>query len=206
MIRCAVTALRGHAAADWLVLGKGPTAVRVAELPPQHYRLLTLNDAVRLAPTPLLTFAHFTDYEAWRRQAGYVAERDFTAVLPWLPHQRMKPGPDTLLALCRRDRDLQWLLAQNRLLCYNSTLAGPKKRRPGLGLVRVRLFSAVAAFNLLGAAGVRKVHSLGVDGGTEYAPCFDPAHRLANGRASFGPQLPELKFALKRYGMTWEPL
>jgi len=178
----------------WLILGKGPSAERLYTLDTSKYYFLSLNHACRLlAPT----VAHFVDIEAYKDCATTLEWYPKTKVcLPWYPHVKYKSGRENLQSLN---------LDSTRFVSYNSTTSSlPQKA--GLPLIRLKLFSAVAAFNILGYAGVRTVYSLGVDGGNSYAHFFDKKDKLANGRKSFDDQLQEIYLALKNYGMTWKAL
>lgn len=198
MIESVTSYVGKHTAAHprpWLVLGKGPTAERVAEVDTSQYHILTLNHACMVA-TP--TVAHFVDIEAYRDCAGRLESTINPKVcLPWHPHVGNKAGKPCLT---------DYGIPERRLLSYNSTTAGKLPRMPGLPTVRLRFFSAVAAFNILGQAGVREVYSLGVDGGTEYAPAFDAKDRLSNGRSSFDDQFGEIANAVKTHAMNWVKL
>jgi hypothetical protein len=70
----------------------------------------------------------------------------------------------------------------------------------------VRYFSAVAAVNLLAVSGVREIFTIGVDGGSSYAPDFDKKTLLVNGRASFDVQFKEIRDTEKRKGVKVTPL
>jgi hypothetical protein len=206
MILDAVAFLRKFAAQPWLVLGKGPSFDRLGELGPavRGRRTLALNHAcLRAAPD----VAHFTDLAAFLDCGPAlglrVPDEAVRVALPWHPHVDFRPGRQTLLDQARRHpATLGWLLEQGRLLSYNSTLAGRLPAHPKLAEVPVRLFSAVAAVNLLAAAGVRDVALLGVDGGTGYAAGFDPKDRLANGRPDFDAQFAEIEKAAARHRMA----
>ena len=183
-----------HTVADrrpWLVLGKGPTAALLPQVDTSKYHILTLNHACRAA-TP--TIAHFVDWEAFEECADDLRG---LACLPWYPHVACKAGKKNLDELG---------LAPDAVLTYNATTASGRTKCPTVHTVRLKFFSAVAAFNILGMAGMREVYSLGVDGGTGYGPQFDPKDRLKNGRTSFDDQAAELDLAVKTYHMTWTRL
>lgn len=194
-VRSVVDFVRGRRDRPWLILGKGPTSARLAGVPPHRHHLLSLNHACLLRP-PLV--AHFTDYDAWCDcRAAVEPHPDVHVCSPWHPHVAMRPSRDDLGQFLH----YRPLLASGRLLSYNSSLCGLRRR--GLPVIRVRHFSAVAAFNVLAAAGVREVHTLGVDGGTAYNPAFDPKDRLANGRASFDPQFEEFERTCRKQRVRW---
>jgi hypothetical protein len=181
----------------WLVLGKGPTSDRYAGLGDHPYHVLTLNHACRVPG--VVALAHFTDWGTFAQCAAELADRRVTACLPWRPHVNYKAGERTLPELAAD------LPSCPPLVSYNATTSGLPKER-GLNTVRLRFFSSVAAFNLLGQAGIRQVASLGVDGGTGYGRAFDASKILANGRRSFDDQEAEIRRACREFKMKWRRL
>jgi len=188
----------------WLILGKGPSFSKRNQFDLTAYSTLSLNHAVRELP---VTVAHMIDYnvvdgcgEALLANARYV-------LLPWVPHIDNVPGSETLAELARRHQILRRLDEQGRLLYYNLSTAR-KRNREG-PVVRVRYFSADAAVNLLATAGVRKVRSLGIDGGITYSGEFDDLKDktlLANTRDSFDKQFQEIARSILATGIDYAPL
>lgn len=211
MIQNAAEFVRACKPKPWLVLGKGPTAGLLRLVDVSEYHVLTLNHACKITHP---TLAHFVDMEAFRDCGDLLAEKLIPTCLPWYPHENNKAGSVCLLRHCGlfgepgKSQALAWLAGKEFLYSYNATTAGPRNGppHPKLPVVRLKYFSAVGAFNLLGAGGVREVHTLGVDGGTEYAPAFDPKTRLANGRPDFDVQFGELMQAVRRWKITWTKL
>jgi hypothetical protein len=73
----------------------------------------------------------------------------------------------------------------------------------------VKSFSAEAALNLLAMAGVRRVRSLGIDGGSAYSGAFaDLAETtlLNNGHESFDRQFAQFARIIQRTGVDYAPL
>lgn len=194
------------AAAAWVVVGKGPTFDRYASPGVAGWPVLALNDAA--AACPATTLAHATDLDAAARVAGPVAARPGVClVVPYYPHVANRPGKvpvDRLLG----DPGLRRLAAEGRLLWYRSSLSAARPHPPGgwKRAVTTRYFSAVAAVNLLGLAGVRAVRTAGVDGGTAYAAPFAGLTPLTNGRASFDVQFREVAAAVARFGLDFARL
>jgi hypothetical protein len=185
-----------HGGVPWLVLGKGPSAAGAASRP-RLLPVLALNHACLAVQADV---AHFSDWEAFLD--CYPRLGTAVACLPWRPHVNFQPSrKHNLLELLRAAG-----IPEDRVVSYNSSRAAHLPRNRQLPDVPVRFFSAVAAFNILGLAGVRYVHTLGVDGGKAYAPEFDQKDRLANGRQSFDVQFPEIRRACKRYRIQWTDL
>lgn len=181
----------------WLVVGKGPTADYICRVDTTRYHVLTLNHACRVVRPAV---AHFVDAEAVEDCLPHLRQGLFAVAAPWHPHRHHKAHADTLA-------QYPWAGEfGDLLLSYNATTANTLPRNPALPVIRLRYFSAVAAFNILVAAGVRSVHSIGVDGGTGYAEAFDKRTRLANGRSSFDVQFGEINQTLKKNKVHWHRL
>lgn len=195
---------QGELDRPWLILGKGPTFGRRDRYDLRAYRLLSLNHAVREQPVLL---AHMIDLdvvdacgETLLRQAGHV-------VLPWYPHVRNAPGSRSLEELVPGHALLRRLAEEGRLLWYDLSTAA---RRHGPGpVVQATYFSAEAAVGLLALAGVRRVRSLGVDGGAGYSTDFEDLARrtlLANGHPGFDLQFQGIARTIMRTGVDFAPL
>lgn len=179
---------------NWLVVGKGPSSDLLAQVPLDGLLALTLNHACKIV-TP--TVAHFVDVDAYEQCAEHLAGLACHVCLPWYPHVNNRAGKKTLA-------EYPWATALgDRLLTYNATTASGRPKNPMVHNVRLRYFSAVAAFNIVVMCGNRDVRSIGVDGGTEYGSAFATDTKLANGRQSFDIQTKELTDALKRSGGKW---
>ena len=188
----------------WLVAGKGPSFTQVARVPLDDWRILTLNDAVRAVPRADL--AHFIDLEALERCSGAL-ERARCIVMPWFPHSGHRPGHAHLGALSRQHPVLARLRAQGRLLWYD--LSSAPQRHGAHPVVTATFFSAEAALDLLAHAGVRRVRTAGVDGGTGYDEAFADLRgvsRLSNGQPRFDRQFESFARVIRRTGIDVAPL
>jgi len=188
----------------WLILGKGPSFGLRSRFDLSGYHLLSLNHAVREQSVLL---SHMIDLnvvdacgEALLSQARYV-------VLPWYPHIENSPGTRPLDQLVGDHPLLGRLAAEGRLLWYDLSTAS---RRYGPGpVVQATYFSAEAAVSLLALAGVRRVRSLGVDGGSSYSTDFSDlaGHTLlANGQSGFDLQFRGIARTILRTGVDFAPL
>ncbi len=199
----AVLSLREAVDRPYVILGKGPSAERYSADVGNGHRVLTLNHACRLAG-PKAHVNHFIDVAAYRDCRDSL-EGHYTC-LPWRPHINNKASKFTLYDLIQEEPILQARQQEGRLLSYNSTSAGFLAKNPKLSTVRVRYFSAVAAFNLLAMAGIRRIDTLGIDGGTCYAQYFEAKDCLANGLTSFDVQFSEIQRTVRQHGLTWVKL
>jgi hypothetical protein len=197
------------------VVGKGPSAARLNSVDFNRYNVLTLNHACIAVHRCLarIDLAHFVDIEAFEDCGRQLATLMTPTCLPWFPHRKNKAQLATLKLLADLacevclEHPLHWLYSHRLLHSYNATTA-PRGSHSNHKLVQVRLraFGSVGAFNLLAAAGIRQIASIGVDGGTGYAPQFDPSTHLKNGQPSFDAQLPEIERTVKANDITWTRL
>lgn len=188
----------------WLVLGKGPSFSLRDRYDLSPYRKLSINHAVREQPVDV---AHIIDADVVTDCADVLESRAGVVVLPWIPHVRNAPGERTLEELTRENEVLRRLDAQGRLLWYN--LGTAKTVRDGSPVVPVKYFSAEAVLNLLTAAGVRTVRSLGIDGGSTYSPAFDDLKDrtlLANQWKTFDLQFAQMARTILTTGVDYAPL
>lgn len=182
----------------WLVVGKGPTTDYICRVDLDAYHVLSLNHACLLV-TPHL--AHFVDMEAYDACRERLRElKPVHCCLPWHPHLGCRPTPATLADLVFEAE------TYGPLWSYNASTGHKFLKHPKFPFVHLRFFSAVGAFSLLALAGVKTVHSIGVDGGKGYGESFDRKDRLANGRQSFDVQTPEIVKTCKTWRMAWTPL
>lgn len=193
-----------HGSRPWLILGKGPSFTRLAEFDVSGYLTLSLNHVVRERRVDV---AHIIDFDVVEHCGESLIRNAGVVVMPWHPHRKNRPSRETLETLTRGHPVLERLDVEGRLLWYN--LDSSKNHREGAPVVRVRYFSAEAALNLLATAGVRRVRSLGIDGGATYSAAFDDLKEktlLANSRTSFDEQFRELARTIMTTGIDYAPL
>lgn len=188
----------------WLVLGKGPSFGKRNQYDLSSFKTVSLNHAVREEGVSL---AHVIDLDVIQDCGESIASNAEALVMPWVPHVNNAAGAETLEELVAKFPLLQRLDHQGRLLWYN--LSTTERRQGSSSPVPVAWFSIEAVLNLLAMAGVRRVRSLGIDGGAAYANEFDDLKDktlLNNGHESFDRQFPEIAKILARTGMDYAPL
>jgi hypothetical protein len=197
---------RGFTAAErWLILGKGPSYSRLADLDHRGMRLLSLNHVVRERPVDV---AHIVDVDVVDACGEALVANAGVVVMPWIPHVNQLAGEQTLEEVAAAHPILARLDREGRLLWYNLS-TGRRRQRRGSPIVRVRYFSAEAALNLLALAGAREIRTLGVDGGASYSASFtdlEDTTLLANKRTSFDQQFDEFARTIRTSGITFGPL
>lgn len=190
-----------HKAKPWLVVGKGPTFARSGEVDWDKYHVLALNHAMTACPALV---GHAIDADVLDHLGDELIKVPLV-VMPWRPNVDNRVNNLSLDDHMKGRPRLAEMAKGRRVMFYNSDQCPPKLRRRG-PLVRVRYFSAVAAINLLAASGVKRIFTIGVDGGSSYAPNFDKTTLLANGRESFDVQFKEILGTVKKYGVEVSPL
>lgn len=188
----------------WLMLGKGPSFAKRDAYDVGRFHLLSLNHVVREQP---VRAAHIIDYDVVAACAEAIERNAEVLVMPWRPHVNYLPGARNLGELARVNPTLRLMNERGRLAWYN--LSTTEERHAGSPVVRARYFSAEAGLDLLAQAGVRRVRSLGVDGGNTYSPAFDDLKDktlLAAGHASFDAQFDEFAKIIQATGVDYAPL
>lgn len=188
----------------WLILGKGPSFALRGDFDLSRFHLISLNHAVREEP---VFVAHIIDLDVIEACGPALERNAQMLVMPWYPHVRNEVGVRTLAEIMPEIPVLQRLDAEGRLLWYDLSTSPVRHGTPPV--VEATYFSAEAALNLLALAGVRRVRSLGVDGGSAYSGAFEDLRNstlLANGRTSFDLQFAGFARTILRTGVNFAPL
>jgi hypothetical protein len=201
----------------WLVLGKGPSFSRRSEMDLSGFSTLGLNHVVR---EHKVTIAHAIDVEVVEQCADELLRNCNVLVMPWVPHLRYPrslirqhayfgPGRQLLPEYLHRSRTLARLNEEGRLLWYNLGSAPKQHIRPESPVINSQTFSSVAALGLLSKAGVRRVRTLGIDGGVAYSQSFQDmtaTTKLQTGQTTYSTQFKELAGMVMKDGLDFAPL
>lgn len=193
-----------HAEPPWLMLGKGPSFDLRHSHDLSAYRLMSLNHVVRELP---VTVAHMIDIDVVSACAEAIPANAQVLVMPWYPHVKNLVGTKTLQQWVQELPTLKRMDDEGRLLWYD--LSTSKQRHGNRPMVRAAAFSAEAGLNLLAQAGVRRVRSLGIDGGASYGNAFDDLKsvtRLNNGHPSYNLQFEGFARTIHATGVDYAPL
>jgi len=189
----------------WLILGKGPSFSKRMEYDLTQFNTLSLNHAVR---EQQVTVAHMIDFDVINACGETILDNAQFLVVPWVPHLNNGPGPENLAELRHINPILRRMDEQDRLLWYNLSTA--RKRKHGNSpIVHVKFFSVEAALNLLTQAGVRRIRSLGIDGGATYSSEFNYLRDktlFSNSRESFDVQFRVIAETIMNTGINYAPL
>lgn len=187
----------------WLMIGKGPSADRIADVALTDFDVCTLNDAIKLVPRAQL--AHFIDVEVYDRCAELLLARADYIAIPDVLHRACKPALPAGVFIASRG-DLRALDAAGRIVVYKRWARTLNEGEPPEGWIACRYFSSEAALGILGALGARIVRTIGIDGGSSYAKAFEGLTPLQNGRTSFDVQGPALDAIAARHGIDLVPM
>lgn len=187
----------------WLILGKGPTFSKHIQYDLSGYNVIALNHVVEKIK---VNFAHVIDIDVLDLCQSKIDDHAAYLVMPWVPHSENKPGKHDLIELIQKVPLLNKLSSERRLLFYNHVAQRKGGSSP---LVDVRYFSAEAVVKLLAISGVKKVRTLGVDGGDNYSDEFNHLNSvslLSNGRQTFNKQFAEISKTVMDNDMDFAPL
>jgi hypothetical protein len=187
----------------WIILGKGPTSDRLAEVNLALFNVLTLNDAVKLVPS--CDIAHAIDFEVVARAGRLMRERARWVLMPERPHVGCHQGPPIATYLTEKAprTELPAMEKAGQLVAYRKWPWDVSEAPPDS--VTVRYFSAEAAVSILGLLGIRDVLLVGVDGGTTYGKAFEGLKPGENGRPDFSVQFDRIRQLAAFYEMNVRP-
>jgi hypothetical protein len=184
----------------WLILGKGPSFSHCKSYNLAEYNLLGLNHVPLILPVDV---CHLIDMDVLCEK---IVRNSRKIVMPFHPHYENKATSrtlneheNTLLTTIKLNQKLYW---------YNLSTWKGKHREPIKPLVCAKYFSAEAAFHILGLLGIKRIFSLGVDGGKEYASEFSTKglKPFTNRRGSFDVQFKEIEKICLKFSITWTKL
>lgn len=186
----------------WLIVGKGPSFRKIYTFK-NDFNIFGLNHVACIIKCDI---THFIDLNILNL---IIIKNSKNLLCPWHPHENNKVQFKTLPHYVKNEDVYE--IADKKLYWYNcSTWKSSAYMPPNIGteIVKVRFFSAEAAFQILGMLGIKKVYSLGVDGGNSYAKDFRDLGLLPlnNQRKTFDNQFPMIQETLKQFDMEWERL
>lgn len=183
----------------WLIIGKGPSFNEFPLHDLEKYNVLGLNEVCQIVKCQI---GHFIDVEVLSHN---FIENCEAIVSPVRPHKNCKVSNRFLTSYYFIPYHEE-LNALNKLYCYNCTTYKGAHFTDFGPVVKVRYFSVEAAFRLLAMSDVKKIYTLGIDGGTTYATAFQHLKPLRNGRKSFTEQFEELEAIVAKFDIDWKEL
>jgi len=186
----------------WVVFGKGPSFERHRDFPrlDEEYETVGLNHACRERK---MVLTHMIDVNVLDEVPDMFLKCDYL-ILPWQPHVKFRPTPKTLQDFIDEREDLQRFERKGRLLWYNASTGGaPRAGSPKVG---VAWFSAEAVIRMLAMAGVKKIRTLGIDGGSSYGKSFKDIPPLRGGHTTFDHQNAPIQATVQKFGVDYGPM
>lgn len=181
---------------DWLIVGKGPTFENIDDYDLDQFNIIALNHVANYIPlakpnSNAARLCCLIDLDVLKLVSRYNA--DPIILMPLYPHVGFKPWIGSEFV----DKSYPNVV---RFSC--STW---KKEQPD-PIIKVKYNVAEAAFGILIYFGVKKIYTLGVDGGTKYAKTFSDLTPLTNGRNHFDDQLKAIESQCITNGVMWNKL
>ena len=183
----------------WLIVGKGPSYRKLANVNLAEHNVLALNHVSRDLGCDI---ALMMDLEVAEALGEALANNARFVFVPWHPHKSNAPSARTAMEYLADYPILRRLESEERLFVFNAQTARNFDPLPGERVTDIKFFSAEAALNVLADNSVRKIRTLGVDGGNSYAAKFDDLNDetlLVNGQASFDRQFERFSATLRKY-------
>lgn len=180
----------------WLVIGKGKSFDKVWSLDLNKFYTFGLNHVCEHLKCDI---GHCIDLNVL--SAEFV-ENSSSVLLPWHPHIKFRVTKDDLNQWVSRNELLRECLSKDKLYYYYaSTYKGvcPLEKE----VIKVKYFSGEVPFYLLGLCGIKRIYSLGVDGGNEYSSYFKDLTPLQNGRQSFDESIKMIHKSCAKFDIQW---
>lgn len=186
----------------WLVYGKGPSFESRESFDTAGYYTVALNHTIEHVQ---VTVFHAADIDVVEACEDAIRQNAQWILMPFHPHMACKATDLTLQDFAQTIGVLREFDARGRLVYYDL-----HSGKTDLGIPRiVSAFSASSVIQLLASQKVAHIRSLGIDGGTHYAPAFSAMADktlLINGHDSFDTQFPEIEAAVAAAGVDYQPL
>jgi hypothetical protein len=188
----------------WLIIGKGPSYSRLSQYDTTGFNKVSLNHVIR---EQRVVIAHIIDLDVALDCADDIDRNSEVLVMPWWPHVQNNAGDQILYECVEQHPVLKRLKEDGRIKYYN--LASGRKHKEGVPVIPTNFFSSEAVVNLLTLAGVRKIRTMGVDGGNSYSDKFkDLSDKtlLANGHQTFDIQFKSIAKKMMNENLDYAPL
>jgi Glycosyl transferase family 8 len=189
---------------NWLILGKGPSYSQIKNVNLNDYYTFSLNHVVREQPVDV---AHVIDIDVVEDCKTAIVNNARFLIIPFFPHVKKKPTRTNIYEFVEQMPVLKLLRDQKRLVWYN--LSSSKKQVDSSPTILAEFFSAEAAVNILAEWGIKTIRSLGVDGGSSYAPNYKDLNGktlLANKQHSFDCQFANIARTIRTKKIFYAPL
>lgn len=188
---------------DWLIVGKGPTFARRSAFDLAQYNTFALNHVVREIRTDV---AHIIDVDVVRDCGDALYDNCRWLMMPRQPHVEFSPTEKRLEHFFDELPVLQKLSEENRLVWYNFRTGNPVGSSP---TINGRYFSTGPAVDILGRFGVKRIWTLGIDGGRQKSEEFlneKNRYLLLNSQDTYSLQFKDFEELGTKHGIDITPL
>jgi hypothetical protein len=182
-------------AKPFLIVGKGPSSARWDPDMGVKFNAVGINQAALQIDARI---AAFIDYEPWVECGSRLSNRT-GVIMPWVPHWREQPGFGNLMTYGKFDRHLDALARLGMLMSYDLRTTH-ERNWPTREVVQAYASTTEAVVHILAMHGIRKIFTLGIDGGMGRAPKFADSYRTHEGdysRQDYGWNLLKEKYNLE---------
>lgn len=187
---------------DWLILGKGPSFRPPTPEENASYNTIGLNHSMRETHCHI---AHVIDLDVLDQLGEKLLTNCDYLLMPYYPHIGWRPTPlITLKDLCEKHPILSKM--KDRVFGYNLSTASQmlNMKWNDSPLIWASFFSAEAVVNLLGKLGVKRIRTLGVDGGKGQASQFQDLQNInTNG---YDAEWKGIRKSISKYALDYAPL
>jgi hypothetical protein len=188
----------------WLIIGKGPSYADLSSFDTNSFNKVSLNHVVR---DQKVAIAHIIDFDVAIECARNIDENAEVLVMPWRPHIDNWVSIKTLDELLEGNSILKKIKDEGRVKFYN--LGSCTSPADASSIIPTNYFSSEAVVNLLTIGGVKKIRTIGIDGGTSYSTTFkDLSDKtlLNNGHQSFDIQFRSIAKKIMMEKLDYAPL
>ena len=196
----------------WLILGKGPSFSRLPEVDIGKFNLISIGHVIRESPVEI---AHIIDAYIIASMAEKIFVNAKVLLSPYYPHVDVGICPNHKTTLFKPDlkqplqsvvdgnERLKQMVGQGRIFGYNLITAaravGDSPR------IYAGMFSPATIFDLLGRKGVKKIFSIGIDGGHDQSVAFGDLQNR-NKIRGYDAQFPEMRRLANKHNIEFAPL
>jgi hypothetical protein len=195
----------------FLLLGKGPSFSHIDKYDLSSMISISLNHVIRELNVDI---AHLIDFDVFEDCESEIYNNARYVLMPNKPHFKNQTTGTTLRQMVEKNACLKKIDQEGRLIWYNlrasklhvSTFCLQLK---GFPAVNNGVFSSDTLVQALAVSGVKRIRTLGVDGGSHYSLAFKDLEAktlLNNQQESFDNQFVRLRRHINNYKISYQSL
>jgi hypothetical protein len=196
---------------EFLLLGKGPSFSLIDNFDLTSMISISLNHVIRERTVDI---AHLIDFDVFEDCEKDIYNNARYLLMPNKPHFKNQTTSTTLQQLVEQNSCLRKIDQEGRLIWYNLRasklhLSTIWLQLKGFPAVNNGVFSSDTVVQALASSGVKRIRTLGVDGGNHYSSVFKDLEAktlLSNQRGSFDDQFVRLRRHINNYKISYQSL